>query len=100
MHDALVDDHKSDLGPLCSLIVEGCASLLELADFAVDDLSALAGTNSISHDDDISWLLTTMVFGEGFNAILETFFQLGVNNFLAFSLNNIVAVVLRHLFVS
>lgn len=99
LDDALVDNHKSNLGLDSCLVVHLIAGLGELSDLGVNDLLALSGTDTVTVDDDVSWEVVLVVLGKLFNAFLECSLHLGGHNFLTLLLHEEVRIVLTHLFV-
>lgn len=99
LHDALVDDHKTDLGLGGSLVVDALASIDKLADFTVNDLIALSPADTIAEDDDVGGVLAVVAFGEVLNGLLQAVLQLRVDDFLTLLLDDEVTEVLGHLLV-
>ena len=87
LDDALVDNHKSDLGLDTCLVVHLIAGLGELSDLCVNDLLALSGTHAVTVDYDVRWEVVLVVLGKLFNAFLECGLHLSCYNFLTLLLH-------------
>lgn len=98
--DALVYDNKADLRRLSSFIVQLTEGLTELFDLLSDDLLTLGITDTITVDDQMGREHAVVVLGKDLNRLLQTFFHLSLDDFLALRLHNVLRVVLTHLFVS
>ena len=87
LDDALVDDHKGDLGLDPCLVIHLVASLGELSHLSVDYVLSLSCADTIAIDNDIRGEVLIVVLGELLDSFLECGLHLHVHNFLALFLD-------------
>jgi len=87
LDNALVNDHKSNLGLDTCLVVHLVAGLGELSDLGVNDLLALSSTHTVTVDDNVCREVVLVVLGKLFNTFLECSLHLSGHNFLALLLH-------------
>lgn len=98
LRDSLVHDYDCNLWHL-TITVELGDSLLELGNFRCKHLVALSIAYTISVDNKVGWELLRVMLGKGLDRLSNHLFHTLFDNFLTLLLNQVVAVVLRHLFV-
>ena len=94
LHDALINDHKSNLRLASCLVIYSLTSIYELPNLSVDYVIAFSTANTIAEDDDVSWIHASMSSGKDFNRFLEAILKLRVDHFLTFLLDDEIREVL------
>jgi len=94
LNDPLVNDEKSDLWLSRCCVVHFVESSLELNNFAINDLSALSSTHTVTVDDDVSGEVVLVALSEYFHRSLDDFLDLACYDLLTLLLHDEVRVVL------
>jgi hypothetical protein len=98
--DPLVHHYDRDVGFLGHLVVEQIDRSLKLRNLWSEDLIALGITDTISVDDDISREFTLVMLRERLDSQTDWLLHVVLDNLLSLFLDQIVTVVLAHLFVN
>ena len=86
--DSFVHDNKSDWRWATDLIVEWLEGLLELSNLLLNDLVSHLCSNSISVDEDLSWLLTFVVVGKAFDCFDQASVEIFLDKLLVLGLDD------------
>ena len=97
--DSFVHHNDCDSRLISLVSVELPNSIFQLRDFTVQHLVALSITDSISEDDEVCWEVSAVVLLEHLNRIFAELSHFRLDDLLALALHQVVAEVLRHLFV-
>ena len=97
LSDPLVHDDECDLWVRSRLVVELIDGLLELWDLFRKAEVALSITQTISIDDEVSWVFSGVLLSKDLDGILDRIFHLSLDDLLSFLLDDELRVVLTHL---
>ena len=88
LSDPLVHDDECDLWVRSRLVVELIDGLLELWDLFRKAEVALSITQTISIDDEVSWVFSGVLLSKDLDGILDRIFHLSLDDLLSFLLDD------------
>ena len=97
--DTLVHHYYCDFGFVGGLVVHVVDGSFELRDLVRQNLVSLGIADTVSVDNDVGGVFFFMVLRESSNRSHHSLFHLGLHNLFTLLLDNVLRVVLTHLFI-